>query len=154
MGPKSGQDALKHILGHANHSVTIWDKGEKTTGRRKGSCANQFRLHYNMMHHIMTSLPMFLLCRMCDAPYDDIPCNVFAMQIVWFRRSSHFQDFIGSIGRMSGYQQFHWCIKTPDSTISPCKFLLDCLSMNTFKKHVRDWGPNFMQTWSYNRDSF
>jgi hypothetical protein len=109
MGPKSGQDALKHFLGHAKHSVTIWDKGKKNNRKKKEvTCASQFRLHYNMMHQIMTSLAMCLL-----------------WQIVWFRRSFSFQDFIGSIERLSGYQQFHWWVKTPYSTISPCKFLLD-----------------------------
>ncbi len=38
MGPKSGQDALKHFLGHAKHSQSQSEtRAKKTTGRRKRS---------------------------------------------------------------------------------------------------------------------
>lgn len=127
MGPKSGQDALKHILGLAKHSVTIWDKGEKITGRRKRSHvpANSgstipwcTRLWHPLkcfcyaecvMHHIMTFLAMCLLCRLCDSE------EVFISGFHWINRKA-----------VSSYQQFHWWVKTPNSTISPpCKLLLD-----------------------------
>jgi hypothetical protein len=81
-------------------TVTIWDKGKKTTGRRKRSHvpANSgstitwcTRLWHPfqcfcyvecVMHHMMTFLAMCLLCRLCDSE------EVFISGFHWINRKA------------------------------------------------------------------